>query len=48
MKKYKVNAWYSEIIEAGSEDDAIEKMWDMIINGMIKRYEWEFDSEEDE
>ncbi len=46
MKSYLVNTYYSQIIDAENEDEAIEKMYEMISDGLIKRYEWEFYTEE--
>jgi hypothetical protein len=48
MKSYRVSVYYSEIIEAANEDDALDKMWEIIVNGLIKRSVWEFDVESNE
>ncbi|MDA0753934.1 MAG: hypothetical protein O3A49_04585 [Candidatus Marinimicrobia bacterium] len=45
MRSYFVYATYSEIIDAENEDEAIEKMYEMISDGLVKRYEWEFTAE---
>jgi len=42
MKSYLVSAHYSDIVEANNADEAAEKMYGMISDGLIKRYEWEF------
>lgn len=46
MKSYYVSVFYSDLIDAGSKDEAIEKMYERISDGLIKRYEWEFDTDE--
>ena len=45
MRSYFVSANYSGIIDAENEDEAMEKMYEMISDGLVKRYEWEFTAE---
>lgn len=45
MKSYYVSVFYSDLIDAENEDEAMEKMYEMISDGLIKRYEWEFTAE---
>lgn len=47
-KRYLINVWYSDWVEAESEEDAKNIMADRVISGEIKTHEWTYENNEED
>jgi hypothetical protein len=48
MKEYRVSIYYSDLVDAENEDDAVDELYNMVCRGLIKKHEWEFDVQKSE